>query len=255
MMESDEASVVLNCYSMLASLPSLVETRSAVASGSGDNALEKLTSNVKKIEGRVYFGKDFQEESARQQEEVLRARDAVAQKKLYSSVFKWVPDRNYYSYPLKKRAEILGAHSTFQLCKSMLMENKSFDPSSGDNSTYAQFYLVILQYETSINNKKLQSEVRALRPVAERLDPSKFDFRVASEEDNARLTGYSHNAVTPFGMLVDVPIIFSKAILDSDMTQFIWMGGGHTCLKLGLSVSDFILSKEPLVLDVTDPRS
>ncbi len=136
------------------------------------------------------------------------------------------------------------------------MENKSFDPAQADGSTYGRFYLVLLQYESTINNKKLQSEIRALRPVANRLDPSNFDFRVASEEENARLTGYSHNAVTPFGMLENVPIVLSKAIVDTeDMTQFIWMGGGHIHCKIGLSVSDFIGVMKPLVLDVTDKRS
>ena len=203
----------------------------------------------------MFYPKGFPEQSATQQEEVLRARNAVVANKIYSSVFKWVPEE-YYSYSLSKRAEILGAHSTFQLCKSMLMENKSFDASLADDSpSYARFYLVILQYETAINNKKLQSEVRALRSVAKRLDQGKFDFRVAGEEDNARLTGYSHNAVTPFGMLEDVPIILSKAIIhNSDMTKFIWMGGGHIHCKVGMAVSDFISANKPYVLDVTDSR-
>mmetsp|Transcript_2628 Transcript_2628/g.3940 ORF Transcript_2628/g.3940 Transcript_2628/m.3940 type:complete len:174 (-) Transcript_2628:47-568(-) len=173
-------------------------------------------------------------------------------------MFKWVPE-DYYSFPLSKRAEILGAQSTFQLCKSMLMENRAFDPSlcaSAGDISYSKFYLVVLQYEATITTKKLQSEVRAIRPVAQRLDPSKFDFRVASEEDNARLTGYSHNAVSPLGMLENVPIVLSKAIVSSDdMTQIIWMGGGHIHCKVGMAVSDFIKAKRPLVLDATDPRN
>jgi prolyl-tRNA editing enzyme YbaK/EbsC (Cys-tRNA(Pro) deacylase) len=205
------------------------------------------------LENDMYYPKDLPEQSAKQQAEVLRARKAVVDQKIYSAVFKWVPSE-YYTYSLPQRAEILGAHSTFQLCKSMLVENKSFDASLSD-ATYSQFYLVILQYETSINNKKLQSEIRALRPVAKRLDHSKFDFRVTSEEDNARLTGYSHNAVTPFGLLEDVPIVFSKKITGTPtMNPFCWMGGGHVHCKVGMAVNDFIKAQNPFVMDITDPR-
>lgn len=201
----------------------------------------------------MYYPKDLPEQSAKQQAEVLRAHKAVADQKIYSAVFKWVPSE-YYTYSLPQRAEILGAHSTFQLCKSMLLCNKSFDASLSD-ATYSQFYLVILQYETSINNKKLQSEIRALRPVAKRLDHSKFDFRVASEEDNARLTGYSHNAVTPFGLLEHVPIVFSKEITGtSTMNPFCWMGAGHVQCKVGMAINDFIKAQNPFVMDITDPR-
>ena len=173
-------------------------------------------------------------------------------------MFKWVPEQ-YYSLSLCERAKILGAHSTHQLCKSMLMENKAFDSSKtkgADDASYSRHYLVVLQYETSITTKKLQSEIRGLRPVSFRLDPSKFDFRLAPEEDNAQVTGYTHNAVTPFGLLQDVPIILSKAIVDSsDMTQFIWMGGGHMHLKVGMAVKEFIHFKKAMVLNVTTPRS
>jgi prolyl-tRNA editing enzyme YbaK/EbsC (Cys-tRNA(Pro) deacylase) len=223
--------------------------------GSDSNeAVEELSSQVKKLEECTYFPPNVTDLSSIQKEEVSRAHNAVACENIYSSDFKWVPEE-YYSFTLSKRADILGAHSTFQLCKSMVMENKSFDCSLQTDASNSQFYLVILQYKTCINNKKLQSEIRALRPVAARLDPSKYDFRVASAEDNARLTGYSHNAVTPFGMLVDFPIILSKSILEySEMTKFMWMGGGHVHCKLGMAVSDFIKVKKPLILDVTDLR-
>lgn len=189
--------------------------------------------------------------------EVMRARKAVAKSKCYSAVVKWVP-KDYYTFSLPRRMDILNAGSTFQLCKSMLMENKMFDPKiniSNDDATYSQFYLIVLQYEAAINNKKLCSEVRGLRPVSDRLDTSKFDFRVASEEDNARLTGFSHNAVSPFGLVVNVPIILSKAIVDDlNMKQFIWMGGGHVQCKIGVAVTDFISTMSPIVLDISDSR-
>lgn len=246
----DECSLAIKSFALL-SLGSFPTTESS--SGSSSNSISDLVTKVNLIEQKRNFPENLKP-SEKQKEEVLRAKNAVIAQKIYSSVFKWVPE-NYYTLTLEQRAKLLGASSTFQLCKSMLMENKSYDASCAHDRNYARFYLVILQYETAINNKKLQSEIRALVPVKERLDFSKFDFRVASEEDNARLTDYSHNAVTPFGMKENIPIVLSKAITETkDMSPFIWMGGGHIHLKLGMAVSDFIKTADPLVLDVTDAR-
>lgn len=244
--------VISTSTSVLASISASSDSKTSSVSPEY-GLVKELIQQVKMLEIDVYYPQDLPEQSATQHSEVLRAHKAVVDQKIYSAVFKWVPSE-YYTYSLPQRAEILGAHSTFQLCKSMLMENKSYDASLSD-ATYSQFYLVILQYETSINNKKLQSEIRALRPVVKRLDPSKFDFRVASEEDNARLTGYSHNAVTPFGLLEDIPIVFSKEIKGTPtMNPFCWMGGGHVHCKVGMAVNDFIKAQKPFVMDVTDPR-
>jgi prolyl-tRNA editing enzyme YbaK/EbsC (Cys-tRNA(Pro) deacylase) len=239
---------------ILASLPTSVESRGdKVRMINADSTAAQLLIEVRGLEKSLYYPQDFPEQSESNHEEIKRVRKSIVSHKIYSAVFRWVPV-NYYDLTLEKRAQILAAHSTFQLCKSMLMENKAF-ASSEENETYSKFYLIILQYKTSINTKKLQSEIRALRPVQKRLDPSKFDFRVASDDDNTRLTGYSHNAVSPFGMLQNVPIILSKAIMEqSDMNPFVWMGGGHVHCKLGLAVSDFIRVIKPFVLDVADPR-
>lgn len=119
----------------------------------------------------------------------------------------------------------------------------------------SRFFLVVLQYNAEIDAKKLETEIRALRPATSRLDPPKFNLRLASEEDNARITVYSHKAVTPFGLLEKVPIILAKAIVTNmDMTQFIWMGGGHIHLKVGVAVKEFINFTKSMVLDVTNVR-
>lgn len=141
----------------------------------------------------------------------------------------------------------------------MLMENKAYDPalaSDTNDGSYSRFYMIVLQYETSISSKKLVSEVRALKqPVTKRYDTNKFDFRLASSEDNDRLTGYTHNAVSPFGLLDpnSVTIILSKSIIDT--AKFIWMGGGHIHCKIGMATSDFIDALKPVVLDVTEARN
>lgn len=274
----DEGLVLVKCYSAMASLsPSPTESGSAnVSTSKSANAndskkiLQDLTLRVENKENTILYSqlKNKRPTDPSTHEQVQRAYNSVVIKhSIYSSVFKWVPEK-YYSLSLSQRAKVLGAHSTWQLCKSMLMENKAYDPSldnkNHNDGSYCRFYLIILQYETSISNKKLISEVRALKKdITKRYDTNKFDFRVASSEDNDRLTGYTHNAVSPFGLLVDkkesFSIIVSKSIQDmetvSKATPFIWMGGGHVNCKVGMAVKDCIHALNPLVLDVTEPRN
>eukprot|EP00978_Attheya_sp_CCMP212_P008945 scaffold21101_cov56-Attheya_sp.AAC.5 len=200
--------------------------------------------------------------------EMQRARRAVESLGIYSSVWKWVPS-NYYSRSLAERAKCLGASQTTQLCKSMLMENNKFQQPQphhhsnqkkhlSNDKTNSRFYLVVVQYEATIVTKKLESEIRALKPVAERLEPNQFDMRLAKEQDNDEMTGYGHNSVTPFGLVrgLEIPIILSKAILDeTNVRGFLWMGGGHVHHKLGMSVHDFIQATGAIVADISEPRT
>lgn len=187
--------------------------------------------------------------------QMSRARSAVIKSNCTSAVWKFVPS-DYYAYDLEKRRQTLGATTTFQLCKSMLMENIKCDNSDCTDRTNSRYYLVVVQYEAEINGKKLASEIRALRPAGkDRLPPNKFDFRLASSEDNDRLTGYVHNSVTPFGMSDDkVPIVLASAIKDV-RPAFVYMGGGHVDLKLGMAVEDFVKGTSAIVADVSDARS
>lgn len=123
--------------------------------------------------------------------------------------------------------------------------------------TNSQYYLVVVQYVESINTNKLSSELRGLRPPgSSRLDSKYFsDMRLAPEEVSEKLTGYGHNGVSPFGMLEkSIPIIICKSIL-SVRPMFIWMGGGHKDLKLGMAVSEFVNALDAIVLDVSEPRT
>ena len=121
------------------------------------------------------------------------------------------------------------------LCKSLLLENKKVTTEAADE-TNPKFLLVVIQYETTLDVKKLTTSVRKLRPVTDRLGESSYDFQVASAEDNDRITGYKFNSVTPFGLKEKVMIVLSSEILPY---SYFWMGGGHIHLKLGMSVSEF----------------
>jgi prolyl-tRNA editing enzyme YbaK/EbsC (Cys-tRNA(Pro) deacylase) len=169
-------------------------------------------------------------------------------------VWKFVPS-DYYTYDLEKRRQTLGAANTYQLTKSVLFENIKSDATDCSDRTNSRYYLVVVQYEAEINGKKLASEIRALRPVGKgRLPPNKFEFRLASSQDNDSLTGYRHNSVTPFGLLEDVPVLMASAIRDVK-PAFIFMGGGHVDLKLGMAVEEFVQGTNAIVADVSDPRS
>jgi prolyl-tRNA editing enzyme YbaK/EbsC (Cys-tRNA(Pro) deacylase) len=188
-------------------------------------------------------------------ESMRRARLHVetASKPCCSAAWKFVPEP-YYTWELPQRAVALGAPSIYQLCKSLLMDNRKVPADQPHDPTNPKFVLVILQYAATMDNQKLVNAVRALRPVQNRLDGSQFDFRIASEQDNSTLTGYEHNSVTPFGLLQQeqVTIILSAAVAE---LGFFWMGGGHVHLKLGMAVTDFVRALNPIVASISHPRA
>jgi len=186
-------------------------------------------------------------------ESMRRARANVEELGLYSANWKWVPE-TYYTWTLEERAKLLGAQSTYMLCKSLLLENKKVTekPELQDPQTNPRFLLVVLQYEAELDVKKLATSIRKLRPVKDRLDESQFDLRVADPSDNDRITGYAFNSVTPFGLKEQVPIVLSDAIVPC---SYFWMGGGHVHLKLGMSVSEFMALPGVHVMECSVPRS
>lgn len=213
-------------------------------------------------------------------ESMRRARYAVETQATlhYSAVWKYVPE-NYYHTSLEERAQCLQAPSIHYLCKSLLLENRKVittTPSDDTDPTNPRFVLVVIQYASVLDTKKLSTAIRKLRTdVTQRLDVSQFDFRIATEIDNDTITGYAHNSVTPFGMRCQqqqrqrqktkgddnqgmnarVPIILSSALLP---LHFLWMGGGHVHLKLGMSVSDFCYAfreNNLIIADISRPRT
>lgn len=188
-----------------------------------------------------------------------RARRHVQESNCYSSTWKHCLS-NYYTLSLDERKVILGAYSASQLCKACLFENKNFVPDDNsdkeDDPTNSRYYLVFVQYVESINNKKLASELRGLRPPgAKRFDPNYFsDMRLAPGEISEQLTGYGHNGVSPFGMLDrSIPVVMCKSLMNV-RPCFMWMGGGHKDWKLGMAVSEFVQGLNAIVLDVSDAR-
>ncbi|KAH8093542.1 DNA primase [Aureococcus anophagefferens] len=178
------------------------------------------------------------------------ARRAVADARASASTVctKWV-GANYYGKPMRSRAAELGC-DVRQMTKTMLVENKQWrgdDPFAREN---ARHYLVVVQYAAAYDAQRMRSALSARTGLSK----NQFNFRVADEATMAALSGFEHNAVTPFGMAEKrVPVVLASAARDAP-GGFIWMGAGHTDLKLGVTVADFLKRFDPLVLDVSAPR-
>jgi prolyl-tRNA editing enzyme YbaK/EbsC (Cys-tRNA(Pro) deacylase) len=205
-----------------------------------------------------------------------RARRAVEQFSCFSAVWKFVP-HDYYSWTLQQRADCLQATTIHSLCKSLLMENRKVpsydddnhnrDNNNGDQQkndpTNPKYVMILLQYATTLDVKKLTNVIRTLRTnVKERLLETQFDWRIASYEDNLRITGYECGSVTPYGLLRPRDVTY---IISSEVAKypFVYMGGGHTQCKLGIAYDELITSLSSLqsstnmvmVADISQPRS
>ena len=140
-----------------------------------------------------------------------------------------------------------------QMCKSMVMENTACENKDCSDPTNSRYYCVVVQYVAKFNAEKLRKAVQDLRPEGSRIPKKHFHFRLAPEEASNRLTGFMHNAVTPFGMQTQIPVVLASAI-DQVEPSFIWMGAGDVDLKVGMTTEHFKRALAPLVVDVSDSR-
>jgi prolyl-tRNA editing enzyme YbaK/EbsC (Cys-tRNA(Pro) deacylase) len=168
------------------------------------------------------------------------------------------------------------------MCKALVMENVDWQPTPSspqetdtDTDTHthtsrrnnSRYYMIILQYTATLNEAKLKKAIHALNNTHRHthththtpsLPLSNFRFRLAPEETSQKLTGYTHNAVTPFGLPSstipdDLPIVLAADILNIK-PPFIYMGGGHVNCKLGCRLVEFVRALDPIVAHVSDPR-
>lgn len=66
-----------------------------------------------------------------------------------------------------------------------------------------------------------------------------FNFRVTTEEDCKRYTGFENGGVAPLGLVMPVPVIVPRSLLDLE-PGVVWLGGGHVDWKLAVEVKAFI---------------
>jgi prolyl-tRNA editing enzyme YbaK/EbsC (Cys-tRNA(Pro) deacylase) len=86
------------------------------------------------------------------------------------------------------------------------------------------------------------------------LSKNSFNFQFASEEDSYRLSGFEHNAITPYGLKVgNVPVIVDSRLLEVSQSR-IFLGGGLVDMKLLISVNDLVTSLNAKVGLISDSR-
>ncbi|GIM03695.1 hypothetical protein Vretimale_8363 [Volvox reticuliferus] len=156
----------------------------------------------------------------------------------------------YYDLSLELRRDCLGAASVNHLCKSIVMENtRAHESVTGwDDPRNSKYYCVIVQYTARLHADKLKVGVQELS--GRKFGRQYYNMRLAAEEVNDALTGFSHNAVTPICMRERLPILMSHRIAKLQPGEF-WLGAGEVDVKVGLNVDEFITAYQPFVLDCT----
>lgn len=207
---------------------------------------DKLSARVLALERALILGTSsggktgknhhtYNYEDENEHEGLLRSRLAVAVTyELYSACWHWVPSDVYYKkWNLEDRQLFLKAPSIHCLCKSMLME---YLPS--------KYVLCIVQYTASLDTKAISSAIRQhVFTEEQKKNLTKLSIQMASSDDNAKVTGYIHNAVTPIGMTcqADIPILLSSSLLLLDeIGGRMYVGGGHPFCKLSVSITEFV---------------
>ena len=104
-----------------------------------------------------------------------------------------------------------------------------------------------------INPTLLRNFVHSLKPLPSRLSKSSFNLQLANEEDSFRFSGFSHNAVSPYGMNMTLPVLLDSKILEVKPNA-IYLGGGFVDVKLLISVPDVMRSLQVKVGSFTESR-
>jgi len=178
-------------------------------------------------------------------EEVSRCKSKLIKSGCYVYKFYVVPS-NYYDLTLLQRRDILQAKDLNQLCKSIIFENTACSHKNHDDITDSRYYCVIVQYATRFDAELLKDVIHVLRKPTDRIPRNKFHFKLATEEDSFRISGFKHNAITPFGLKLQIPFVLCSRIVETAPDWF-YMGGGKIDVKLGIPTSDFIRSMKPII--------
>ncbi|KAI9908985.1 hypothetical protein PsorP6_014729 [Peronosclerospora sorghi] len=170
-------------------------------------------------------------------ESVNRVKQHVQREKLVSAALKTTTS-DYYSWNLCQRAKLLGCEIP-HLCKSIIVENVACVNNGVEDPLNSRYYCVVLQYISKLDAEQLRRFVRDNIPEADRLPKKKFNFQHAPGEVSEELTGFRHNAVSPFGMKTAIPVIVAGDVAALN-PPFLWLGGGAETVKLRISVQDLV---------------
>lgn len=197
-----------------------------------DNSVSALLKRIEDAEHRV-----SKLEAGREDASIARVKQDLRSRGIFSSRFFYVPP-NYYDYTLEERAKLLGGHVP-QLCKSILFENTAWEGEDEFDPTNARYYLVITQYVAKINTTTLRNFIHSLRGT-HRLSKSSFNFQLAPDSVSYQLTGFAHNAISPFGLIEKrIPIVICTRCTQVSPAM-LYLGGGRVDVKLCVSVSELV---------------
>lgn len=215
------------------------------------DAIEKKIGSAKKLtssSAAASVGPDPEEWKAvkGEDEAVGRLRQIAKKMDLRSAKFKWVPS-NYYQQPLTWRRDQLEAPTMTHICKSIVLENTHCINEDCCDRNNSRYYIVVFPYTERFDSEKLMKYVRSLN---ESVGKKKFNFRLAAEGES--LSGYSSNAIPPFGLKTEIPVILASKIKELSPAYF-WAGGGHVDCKVRLDFDEALEKMHAQVADITNP--
>eukprot|EP00792_Barthelona_sp_PAP020_P004065 TRINITY_DN1862_c0_g1_i1.p1 TRINITY_DN1862_c0_g1~~TRINITY_DN1862_c0_g1_i1.p1 ORF type:complete len:210 (+),score=66.81 TRINITY_DN1862_c0_g1_i1:32-631(+) len=153
---------------------------------------------------------------------------------------------SYYDETLEWRADVLKAPSIHHLCKTLIIENvKCLEPTKN----YPRYIAVVVGYTSRISSQKLIRTFLSLPGNEDKTIKQHFAMSSADAEVCAKLTGFEFNAVTPFGLKFECPVVLSKRIFDLTPNLF-FLGGGEIDLKLRVDTQQFVDGLGAIIADI-----
>ncbi|ORZ32152.1 hypothetical protein BCR44DRAFT_1253131 [Catenaria anguillulae PL171] len=159
----------------------------------------------------------------------------------------YLVESDYYSWSLARRMCRLNAPTRDHLCKTIVMENTKCPHDSIEDPKFSKYYAVIVQYTAKLNAQKLLNWGREI--MDKKIPKSKYNFRLVPEDVSFKLTGFTNNGVSPFGMTCNLPIILAKGITELQPGIF-WLGAGHVDWKVAVPVDEFVKATGCFVVDI-----
>ncbi|KAJ1991429.1 hypothetical protein H4R33_001350 [Dimargaris cristalligena] len=183
---------------------------------------------------------------------VLKVMRALEELKIRRITQFYVVDPDYYDWTLQARVFRLTAPSVAHLCKCVVMENTRSSHQRYDSVADSRYYCIVVQYISSIDTARLTEFVRQQDGYTK--GKKKYNFRLVDSDMSLALTGYSNNAVSPFGLNHPIPIILDKSI-DRLSPPVLYLGAGHADWKLALPITEFKRATGCSVVDLSPSQN
>ncbi|KAG4085405.1 YbaK/ProRS associated domain-containing protein [Neocallimastix lanati (nom. inval.)] len=157
-------------------------------------------------------------------------------------------ESDYYDWELQRRALRVLAPSKEHMCKTVVMENTRCSVNDMKDPLNSKYYAVCVQYTSKLNTQKLMNFVRSLKNKT--ISKKHYNFRLASPEKSAELTGFDKNGVCPIGTVEKIPVIITEEMAKLDPPIF-YLGAGDVDWKWRISIDAFIKATNCWVVDLS----